>query len=57
LLRAGGLVMKKLTAKGLPTSWQAVTRANEPKESGASLVAAHLAQWWANAKAGKAVPG
>jgi LysR family transcriptional regulator, regulator for metE and metH len=43
---AGGMVMKKLTAKGLPTSWQAVTRANEPKESGASLVAARLAEWW-----------
>jgi len=43
---AGGLVMKKLTAKGLPTNWQAVTRANEPKESGSSLVAARLAQWW-----------
>jgi len=52
-LNAGGLVMKKLTAKGLPTNWQAVTRANEPKESGASLVAARLAQWWASGKAGK----
>jgi LysR family transcriptional regulator for metE and metH len=46
----GGLVMKKLTAKGLPTSWQAVIRANEPKESGASQIASRLAQWWAAGK-------
>ena len=52
-LAAGGLTMKKLTAKGLPTSWQAVIRANEPKESGPSLVAARLTQWWAGNQPGK----
>jgi len=45
-MSAGGLAMKKLTPQGLPTSWQAVTRANEAKESGASQVAGRLAQWW-----------
>jgi LysR family transcriptional regulator for metE and metH len=46
-MSAGGLAMKKLTPKGLPTGWQAVIRANEPKDSGTSQVAARLAQWWA----------
>lgn len=46
-LSRGGLVMKKLTTKGLPTNWQSVIRANEPKDSGASQVAARLARWWA----------
>jgi LysR family transcriptional regulator for metE and metH len=50
----GGLVMKKLTAKGLPTNWQSVVRANEPKDSGASQVASRLAQWWAADKGKKA---
>ncbi len=49
-LRAPGLILKRLTGKGLPTTWQAVTRANEMKDSGAVQVAAQLAQWWARAK-------
>jgi LysR family transcriptional regulator for metE and metH len=52
-LAAGGLVMKRLTAKGLPTTWQAVIRGNEPKESGSSQIATHLAEWWSSDKRGK----
>jgi LysR family transcriptional regulator for metE and metH len=45
-LKAPGLAMKRLTAKGLPTSWQAVLRANEMKDSGAAQVALRMARWW-----------
>jgi LysR family transcriptional regulator, regulator for metE and metH len=49
-LRTRGLVLKRLTATGLPTTWQAVVRANELKDSGAVQVATRLAQWWARPK-------
>ena len=45
-LKKPGLAIKRLTAKGLPTTWQAVTRANEMKDSGAVQVAGHLSEWW-----------
>ncbi len=45
-LAGGGLVMKRLGRRGLPTRWQAVIRAGEPKQSPAGLTAAHLASWW-----------
>ena len=44
-LRTPGLVVKRLTGKGLPTTWQAVTRANELKDSAAVQVAGQLAEW------------
>jgi LysR family transcriptional regulator for metE and metH len=46
-LRSPGLVSKRLTGKGLPTTWQAVVRANDMKDSGAVQVAIQLGQWWA----------
>ena len=45
-LRSPGLVVKRLTASGLPTAWQAVVRANEMKDSGAVQVASRMAGWW-----------
>ena len=48
-LRRPGLVAKRLTAKGLPTAWQAVVRANEMKDSGAVQVASRMTEWWARA--------
>ncbi len=54
-MRTPGLAMKRLTAKGLPTTWQAVVRANEAKDSGAVQVASRMAEWWATAtRPGKA---
>jgi LysR family transcriptional regulator for metE and metH len=44
-LRTPGLALKRLTGKGLPTTWQAVTRANELKDSAAVQVAGQLAEW------------
>ena len=49
-LRSPGLVLKRLTGKGLPTTWQAVVRSDEMKDSGAVQVATRLTQWWARSK-------
>jgi LysR family transcriptional regulator for metE and metH len=46
-LAVGGLIIKRLTPNRLPTSWQAVVRANEMKDSAASQVAEGLAGWCA----------
>lgn len=48
-LKRSGLVAKRLTTKGLPTTWQAIVRANEMKDSGAVQVASRMASWWASA--------
>jgi LysR family transcriptional regulator for metE and metH len=45
-LTPGGLVVKRLGTRGLPTRWQAVIRAGEPRHSPASQAAARLAAWW-----------
>ncbi len=45
-LRSPGLIVKRLTASGLPTTWQAVVRANEMKDSSAVQVASRMAGWW-----------
>jgi LysR family transcriptional regulator for metE and metH len=45
-LAGGGLVVKRLGPRGLPTAWQAVIRAAEHPLSPASQAAALLAQWW-----------
>jgi LysR family transcriptional regulator for metE and metH len=42
----GGLIIKRLTRDGLPTRWQAVIRANEPKDSASAKLARHLSDWW-----------
>ncbi len=49
-LAKGGLEMKRLGRHGLPTRWQAVVRAGEPRESPAGQAAEALARWWAGQK-------